>query len=173
MILALTGFMGAGKSTVGRRLAKILHLQFRDSDALIERRHGPISAIFAGQGEAKFRAYERDALEMLVRAGPCVLAVGGGAIVARENRALLRRHGKIVHLSIRPETALARVARRRQRPLFGSQPRIETVLALMRARAAAYGDSDFCIAADAEPPSAIARAIADWYAADTAAPSVR
>ncbi len=165
MNVALTGFMGAGKTTVGRRLARELRLRFADSDAEIVRCHGPISQIFEREGEAQFRRYEREVLEQLVSGEPAVIAVGGGAIIAVENRALLRRGGVIVHLAISAEAAFERVARRTHRPLLGNAPDLNAVRALLRRRAAAYADNDFAIEAGLRPPHSIARAIAHWYRA--------
>src|ERR1700680_2730598 len=102
MNLALTGFMGAGKTPIGRRLARILNMPFVDTDLEIGREHGAIATIFAREGEASFRKYETDVLTQLQTRAPCVVAVGGGAVIAPENRALLRKSGVIVHLAISP-----------------------------------------------------------------------
>ena len=112
MNLALTGFMGAGKTTVGRRLARMIGMGFADSDAEIARVHGPIAEIFAKEGEARFRAHEREALERLCATDGFVIAVGGGAVLDPRNRALLRRRCLVVHLAVSPEAAHARVAHR-------------------------------------------------------------
>jgi shikimate kinase len=161
--------MGAGKSTVGRRLAKLLVLPFFDSDAEIARAHGSIEVIFAQQGEAKFREYEREALLQLVARPPCVIAVGGGAVVAPENRALLRARGVIVHLDISAAAAHRRVLRRTHRPLLGAIPEFAVVRALLRQRAPAYADNDFSVAVEGKSPGAIAQLIAAWYGpSDTA-----
>jgi shikimate kinase len=100
MNIALTGFMGAGKTTTGRRLARLLDLAFIDTDAEIERRHGPISDIFKVQGETEFRKIEATLIADLSRAGPHVMAVGGGAVLDAQNRHALRQGGVIVHLAI-------------------------------------------------------------------------
>ena len=162
MHIALTGFMGAGKSTVGRRLARLLELPFADSDAEIVRTHGPIRDIFATQGEAKFRRLERAALETLIGAGPSVIAVGGGAVIDPANRALLRRNGLIVHLAISPEASHRRVVRRTHRPLLGEAPTLERVRKLLAARASAYADNDLSILVDGSSSGNIATAIANW-----------
>jgi shikimate kinase len=165
MNVALTGFMGAGKSTVGRKLSRLLGIPFADTDAEIVRAHGPIPQIFAVEGEAKFRRYERAALERLTAAGPCVIAVGGGGVIAPENRALLRKTGVIVHLSISPETAHRRVAHRTHRPLLGPAPTLDGVRGLLEKRATAYADCDFTIKVDGRTPMAVAQTIARWYRA--------
>ena len=81
--VALVGFMGAGKSVVGRLVAKRLKAPFIDTDALIEEREGPIAAIFAARGELGFRALERDVVVQVLESAlrePCVVALGGGAV---------------------------------------------------------------------------------------------
>ena len=163
MNVALTGFMGAGKSTAGRRLARLLQLPFSDTDAEIERVHGKIADIFAREGEGRFRTYESEAIARLSADGPRVIAVGGGAVVSAANRAALRQAGCIVNLALKPETAFRRVAHRSHRPLLGDAPTIETIRAIMRERADAYADNDLSIAVDAKTPSAVAHIIARWY----------
>lgn len=163
MNVVLTGFMGAGKSTIGRRLARILGLPFIDTDAEITRTHGRIADIFSHEGEATFRAYERSQLEALAQREPAVVAVGGGAVVDPENRALLRRDGVIVHLTISAETAHARIVRRAHRPLLGAASSIAAVRALLAERARAYADNDFTIDVERRTAGAVAETIARWY----------
>jgi shikimate kinase len=163
MNLALTGFMGAGKTTTGRRLARILGMAFIDTDAEIERRHGPISDIFKVQGEPEFRKIETALLAELSQAGPHVMAVGGGAVLDARNRQELRRGGVIVHLAVSPQSAWRRVSHRRHRPLLGEQPSLVTVTALLEARATAYADCDLTLRVDHRTPLGAARIIARWY----------
>ncbi|HEV2909450.1 MAG TPA: shikimate kinase [Candidatus Eremiobacteraceae bacterium] len=165
MNLALIGFMGAGKTTVGRRLARMTGMQFADSDAEITRVHGPIPEIFASRGETQFRAYEREALERLCARDACVIAVGGGAVLDEGNRALLRRRCLVVHLAISPEAAHARVAHRAHRPLLGEAPSLERVRTLLAERADAYAHSDLRIAVDDSTAGRVAGTIARWYRA--------
>jgi shikimate kinase len=159
--LALTGFMGAGKTTVGKRLAKLLALPFVDTDALVEREHGPIERIFAREGEARFREYESRALTRVGEMGACVVAVGGGAVLSAANRGLLRAQGAIVHLAASPAMILARVGR--ARPLLGPEPTLAGVQALLDERQAAYADCDFSIAVAGRSTASLAREIAGWY----------
>ncbi len=163
MNLAITGFMGAGKTTAGKRLARLLNIPFVDTDSVIEEAHGKISEIFAGEGEAQFRRYEAEAIARLAQTGPFIIAVGGGAIVDAANRAALRRNGCIVNLALRPETAFRRVAHRTHRPLLGAAPTVETIRAIMREREQAYADNDLSIAVDSKTASAVAHIIARWY----------
>jgi shikimate kinase len=168
MNVTLTGFMGAGKTTAGRGLARLLRLPFVDVDVEIEREHGSIGDIFATAGEAVFRRYEADTIERVAADGPCVIAVGGGAVVDPANRAALRRRGVIVNLALKPETAFARVAHRTHRPLLGPAPTLETIRALIAQRAEAYADNDLSIAVDMKSPLAVAHIIARWYRRRTA-----
>jgi shikimate kinase len=167
--VSITGFMGAGKSTAGRRLARLLRIPFVDSDVEIERAYGPIAEIFDRDGEAVFRARESETLARLCAEGPHVLAVGGGAVLDPANRAVMRRNGCIVNLALKPETAYSRVAHRTHRPLLGPVPTLETIRALMAERAAAYADNDLSISVDTRSPSAIAHIIARWYRRKTSA----
>jgi shikimate kinase len=120
----LVGLMGAGKTTVGRLLARRLKLRFYDSDYEIERRCGvKIPVIFEVEGEAGFRAREQQALADLTALQGIVLATGGGAVVSEENRRRLAGGGTVVYLSARPEDLFERVRQDRNRPLLaGSDP---------------------------------------------------
>ena len=118
----LVGFMGSGKSTVGRRLAADLGWPFEDLDTAIEaREHTTISALFAEHGEAEFRRRESDALKQVIapvsRGLPLVLALGGGAFTSEVNRARLKGHGISIWLDCSLERCRERVAKERHRPL--------------------------------------------------------
>jgi shikimate kinase len=175
MNLWLTGFMGAGKTTTGRRLARILRLPFADTDAEIEREHGPIAGIFEAAGEGGFRTIEASVIATIAAGTAAIVAVGGGAVLSAENRAAMRYHGAIVHLSITPAGALARVAHRSHRPLLGPAPDLAIIQEVMNARADAYADCDHCVHVDGRTPAAVAHAVARWYRrrSAVAAPSAR
>jgi shikimate kinase len=159
----LVGMMGAGKSTVGRCLARRLGRPFADSDAEIERAAGcSVAEIFAAEGEAGFRARERAALEALLGAG-AVVALGGGALAQPEIRRRLLGRGALVHLRARPETLLARLGEAAERPLLaglGAAERLARLRALSAERAAAYAAADFAIDTDGLAPEEVAEAIA-------------
>ena len=117
--LVLIGFMGAGKSTIGRRCALRLGYQFRDSDTVIEQRHKKsIPEIFAGEGEAKFREWECEVVHDLARCSNMVIATGGGIVLNSSNVARLRRSGIVVLLSAHADEIIARCMSRNTRPLL-------------------------------------------------------
>lgn len=117
--IILCGFMGAGKTVVGRELAKMMGCRFVDTDALIEKEQGiAIKAIFAVHGEAYFRALERDICEQLGNTRNSVIATGGGTLIVPENVEAVRRGGKIVFLDASFETICDRIGDNTTRPLF-------------------------------------------------------
>ena len=142
--LVLVGLPGAGKSTTGRLLAERLQLPFVDLDLHIEARACKrIDEIFALDGEAIFRRYEREATLELVGCPPSIVAPGGGWITQPEVVALLRPPSKIVHLDVTPATALARMGNEvARRPLLrGSHPLL-TLDTLRGQRASDYAGAD-------------------------------
>jgi shikimate kinase len=121
--IVLMGFMGTGKSEVGRRLAQRLGRAFVDTDQLVEERTGKrVAAIFADDGEAAFRALERIAVAEAVAGSGAVVAVGGGAVLDPENVRVLRAGGTLVYLTARPEVILRRIGNPASRPLLKDDP---------------------------------------------------
>lgn len=119
--LYLVGMMGAGKSTVGRLLARRLKLRFFDCDHEIERRCGvKIPLVFEIEGEAGFRAREAETVAELSELPGIVLATGGGAILLEENRRRLAARGTVIYLRARPEDLYSRVRNDRNRPLLAT-----------------------------------------------------
>jgi len=115
----LVGMMGAGKTTVGRWLARRLKLRFFDSDHEIERRCGvKIPVVFEIEGESGFRAREAQVIEELAVLDSIVLATGGGVVLLPENRQRLAAHGVVAYLRARPEDLYDRVRHDRNRPLL-------------------------------------------------------
>jgi shikimate kinase len=141
--LVLTGFMATGKSAVGRRVAAILGREFIDTDHLIVARTGkPIAEIFSEQGEARFRALERQVIEELAdRPSPAVISTGGGSLVDDHNYETLAKVATIVCLTARPAVIARRVggsSNLRPKLAEAQLPLEEAIVELMARRAAAY-----------------------------------
>jgi shikimate kinase len=137
----LVGPMGSGKSAVGRRLAGRLGLTFFDSDAEIESRTGvDIPYIFEKEGEAGFRAREREIIDALTARTGVVLATGGGAVLDPETRARLRSRGCVVYLRTSVDQQLARTRRSGHRPLLRTADPRATLRQLLEQRAPLYQD---------------------------------
>ena len=115
----LVGLMGAGKTSVGRMLARRLNMEFFDTDAEIERITGvKIPLIFEIEGETGFRAREEKMIEQLSAMNGIVLATGGGAVIAETNRRFLKSRGRVIYLRAAPEDLWRRTRRDRNRPLL-------------------------------------------------------
>ncbi|SOY28919.1 3-dehydroquinate dehydratase [Acetatifactor muris] len=140
--VVLIGFMGSGKTSVGLRLSYRLRLPVEDTDRLIERREGcSISELFAEKGEEYFRRQETELLrELAERNYAGIFSVGGGTPVRPENRALLRRLGKVVLLRIKPETVYDRLKGDTARPLLQCANPRERIRQLLESRQEAYED---------------------------------
>lgn len=138
--LVLVGFMGTGKTTLGRRVAAMAGRPFRDMDVELELRAGkPIARVFAEDGEAAFRAMESAlAAEWGAQLEATVVSCGGGVVLRDENMGALGANGVVVCLTARPEVVLERTARNRDRPLLETQDRERQVRDLLAARAARY-----------------------------------
>ena len=138
--IVLTGFMGTGKSTVGRLLAERLGWSFVDTDALIEARHGPIPAIFEEHGEERFRALEREVAAEVARGRASVVSTGGRMLLDPENEVALGATGVIVCLTATTEALVARLEHEAdQRPLLQGDDPAARIRELLAARAAGYG----------------------------------
>jgi shikimate kinase len=140
--IVLVGFMGAGKSSVGRTLARITGLSRFDTDEMVAARFGlTIPEIFAAHGEEKFRDAETSALRELSGKGQAIIVTGGGIVLRAENVALLQELGTIVYLSADEETLFSRISRRSTRPLLQTpNPRL-TVSELLAKRRQFYRDA--------------------------------
>jgi XRE family aerobic/anaerobic benzoate catabolism transcriptional regulator len=165
-IVALIGLRGAGKSTIGRRAARVLGLPFRELDALIEEAAGlSLAEIFVLHGETYYRRLEREALVGLLEAGePMVIATGGGLVTASDTYALLRRRALTVWLKARPQEHLARVAAQGDgRPMEGRADPLDELRALLRDREPLYAQASHAIDTSRHTPSSAARALARWF----------
>jgi shikimate kinase len=144
--VALVGMMGAGKSSIGRRLAERLGMPFKDADAEIELAAGcSISEIFERYGEAAFRDGERRVIARLLAEPPQVVATGGGAFVDDTTRAQIKSDTISVWIKAPVEILLSRVKRRETRPLLKDGDPRETLTRLMAEREASYSEADISI----------------------------
>lgn len=161
--IVLTGFMGTGKSTVGKVLARRLGSTFLDLDELIEKEAGmPIKEIFSSYGEARFRELETEAIKRLssgLLGDRLVVSTGGGAVVREENRALLKGWGRLVCLKASNEEILRRVGNRADRPLLAGPDREEKMERLLAERREAYMDCDLEIDTTGQRPEDVAKDI--------------
>jgi len=115
----LVGLMGAGKTSVGRMLARRMNKEFLDADTEVEKITGvKIPVIFEIEGESGFRAREEKMIDQLTAMNGIVLATGGGAVISPENRTLLKRRGRVIYLRAAPEDLWRRTRRDRNRPLL-------------------------------------------------------
>ncbi|MBI3321484.1 MAG: shikimate kinase [Candidatus Omnitrophica bacterium] len=148
MNIILTGFMGTGKTAVGKRLAKRLGWRFVDVDQLIEMTvKMPIARLFTERGEAVFRRLERRCIARVIHGRQQVIATGGGAFADPQNRARLRVSGPVICLTARPQVILKRVGHKLgMRPLLaGSAGPLASIRTLLRLRAHAYAQADLTI----------------------------
>lgn len=162
--VALVGFMGAGKSTIGRKLARELGCSFFDTDHLIVRDHGTIAEIFSREGEAAFRQYEREAIGQVLSGDDAgVVALGGGALTVDENRAFIKERAHRIFLRSSPAQILRRLRRSRERrPLLGVRPTLTQIQRLYGERLAHYADADYIVAAERLSDRAILDDILQW-----------
>jgi len=144
--IALVGLMGAGKSSVGRRLASALNLPFRDADHEVEAAAGrSIADIFADMGEPAFREGERRVIARLLDDPPHVLATGGGAFMNLDTRALIKSKATSVWLKVDLETLSRRVGRKDTRPLLKDKNAREVLGELAAVRYPVYAEADITI----------------------------
>lgn len=142
--LILVGFMGTGKSTIGRQLSKALGYPLIDTDArIVAQQKRPIADIFAEEGEEYFRDLETGVLQTLFE-GKChkrIIATGGGIVLREENRQLLRELGFVVWLVAQPETILERTSRNKERPLLQCEDPQALICALLEERNPLYHET--------------------------------
>lgn len=137
--IVLLGFMGTGKTSVGKKLAAQLKREFIDVDQLLEDRLGvSIAEFFASDGEAAFRKLEKETISVLAQKSDLVLATGGGAVLDRENVAALQKKGLLILLTAKPETIAKRLAGDHSRPLLGEKTSLGKISELSNARVDAY-----------------------------------
>jgi shikimate kinase len=158
--LALCGFMGTGKSSVGRIVAEQLRFAFLDTDTVIEARAGkPIAEIFAAEGEPAFRELEQRIVKELALRDRTVISTGGGLIVNPENLANLKQHALVVCLWASPETIWARVKSQTHRPLLAEADPLEAIKRLLRERAPHYKQADVLLSTELRSPREVAQQV--------------
>ena len=139
--MILIGYMGCGKSTVGRKLAEVSDRAFLDTDAWIEEKEEvTISEIFAKKGEPYFRDLETECLKELIETGQKgkVISVGGGLPVREENQKLLKELGTVIYLKARPDTVYERLKGDTTRPLLQTENPLQRIWEMMAAREEKY-----------------------------------
>ena len=164
--LTLIGYRATGKTTLAKLVAGRLGWNWADADVEVERRLGkPIERIFAEQGEPAFRDAEASAIAELCRRDRLVLAAGGGAPLRAETRQRLRERGKVIWLTARPETILARMTADPttvdRRPRLTDKPPLAEIVHLLAIREPVYREAaDLVVGTDGRQPADLAEAIA-------------
>ena len=144
--LALIGFMGTGKSSVGRLVADLLHFTYLDTDRVIEARAAKsISQIFEQDGEPAFRAYERRIVQELAHRRKTVISTGGGLPVNEDNLASLKTHALLVCLWASPETIFERIRGHNHRPLLNEPDPLAKIRDLLAVREPYYRQADVLV----------------------------
>ncbi len=162
--LALVGFMAAGKSTIGKRLARKMGVAFFDTDDLVVDEHGAISDIFYNEGEKAFRNYEHAAIAHVLDEGdPGVIALGGGALSNESNLALLKKRAYKIFIKVSPELVLERMRNSlRVRPLLGPTPSLSKIKDLYTKRMPQYAHADLVVEADGQSTAQVVDSIIEW-----------
>ncbi len=144
--IVLIGFMGTGKTAVGKRLAGRLNREFVDTDAAIEKLTGKsISEIFRKDGVIRFRSEEKLQVQKLASKTGLVISTGGGLVLDKENVELLQKNGVLICLTADPEVIYNRVRNKRKRPLLQKGDVKETVYRLMQERKESYKVAEFTV----------------------------
>ncbi len=155
--IVLTGFMGTGKSEVGRILSKILSYIFVDSDNEIEKEQKiSITEIFRNYGEPRFRDIESDIIQRLSERENLVISTGGGVVLRARNMQNLRRKGIIVCLTASPETIWQRTAQSNERPLLQVEDQLQRIKELLEFREPFYKDADIIVNTDKKTSEEVA-----------------
>jgi shikimate kinase len=165
--IVLMGFMGTGKTSVGKKLAATLNLRFVDMDQIIEERAGkPITRIFAEEGEPHFRSLERALVVELAAQGGQVIACGGGVVLNPDNIHDYSKTGLVVCLTATPELIFQRTARATHRPLLEQQDRFQRIVDLLEKRRALYASIPHQVDTAARTTDQVAEVILELYRAE-------
>ena len=171
-ILLLVGMMGVGKTSVGRLLAKKLHLPFMDSDKEIEKMTGfSISDLFARYGEAEFRLGEEKVMERLLSGEPCVLSSGGGAFLSAKTRALAKQKSVSIWIKAQADVISGRTQGRTHRPLVPSMDNQKVIERLVKECYPLYAEADLTIESfDEHPAQTVIRLMKELEAHEIVSP---
>ena len=162
--LALVGFMGTGKSSVGQLVAAQFHFRFVDTDELIEERSGKsINRIFADEGETRFREYECAVVEELKNRRKTVIATGGGLVTNPDNLASLKTHALVVCLWASPETIWERVRHQSHRPLLQAPDPLARSRELLARRESSYRQADVLVNTEKRPVKEVVHQVAHQF----------
>lgn len=162
--LYLVGFMGVGKSAIGRRVARELGFRFIDSDHEIEKTEGKrIPEIFETEGEPRFRQLEREFIEGGHPESDCVVSCGGGLVIQPGMKELLKTKGVVVCLFASVESIIERTSRNKNRPLLNVPDPAEKIRTLLREREPIYMDSGACITTDGRSIAEVVRHMIRTY----------
>jgi shikimate kinase / 3-dehydroquinate synthase len=172
--IILTGFMGTGKTTIGRLLADRLDRRFVDMDVLLESHFGkPISTVFAAEGESVFRDAERALCAQLAQEQGLVISTGGGALVDPANQTTLGQTGVLLCLTATVDEILTRIEAAEDRPLLGERSaRRQRITTLLHTRRDAYGTISHQVDTTSRTPEAIIEQVLTALAADAEAPGM-
>ena len=162
--LALVGFMGTGKSTIGRIAAEQMQFTFVDTDALIESRLGrTISDVFEREGEATFRQYEKSVVRELAGEQRLVIATGGGLVMDPANMASLKGHALVIWLCATPDAIWERVRSQTHRPLLQTPDPLAKIREMLTARMPSYREADIYIDSGLRTPREVAAQLAHQF----------
>ena len=165
--IVLTGFMGTGKTAVGRELSRILNMKLIDIDAEIEKAEGmTIPDIFRELGEPRFREIETEVVRKIAAVSHHVISAGGGVVLKDLNMELLRGNGLIFCLTATPGTILKRTGGSDNRPLMNTEDRLEKIIGLLETRKPFYERAGIMIDTEDKTPLQVAGEIAGIYRAD-------
>lgn len=161
--IALNGFMGAGKTTIGKKLARRLGVAFFDLDELIVQRHGAIDVIFDRLGKTAFRNFELEALKRTVEdEEPGVIALGGGAVTYPPTLEVVKAETFSIWLYLSIDETIKRVRNaKRVRPLLGPNPKNSKIIGLYTGRLSVYRQSDLVVEAAGKTSSKLVSAIVE------------
>jgi shikimate kinase len=158
--IVLTGFMGTGKTAVGRELSRLLTMKLIDVDTEIEKTQGmTINKIFRRFGESRFREIETEMIKKVTENKNIIISTGGGAVLKKENMDALRKNGVIVCLMATPETILKRTSHDSNRPLLQVEDPFRRIKELLDFRRPFYEKSDIIIDTEGKTPLQIAEEI--------------